>query len=178
MGWAQKSTSGNNQALLINKLIPSLWWFMVVATSCCGGASPHWETVQNATKYKDTGCPWRNPVPQCMQPETRAKVHLLAWQRPKAFSQENVLVQVCEYSCMTKPGLEPHRIYVERWQMAVQRFSPFNLIELEKICQGEWGKLPKSRCTKLVETCLRWIDAVTAAKGASKKYRIKWSEYS
>ena len=34
-------------------------------------------------------------------------------------------------------------------------------------------ELPKSRCTKLVETYPRWLNAVIAAKGASTKYRTK-----
>lgn len=39
------------------------------------------------------------------------------------------------------------------------------LMGLERICQEEWDKLPKSSCAKLVETYPRRLGAVTAAKG-------------
>jgi hypothetical protein len=35
-------------------------------------------------------------------------------------------------------------------KIAVQRCSPFNLTELERICREEWEILPKYRCAKLV----------------------------
>jgi hypothetical protein len=47
-------------------------------------------------------------------------------------------------------------------KIAVQLRSPSNLTEIERIYRGEWEELSKYRWAKL--------DAVIAAKGASKKY--------
>jgi DeoR/GlpR family transcriptional regulator of sugar metabolism len=55
---------------------------------------------------------------------------------------------------------------------AVQRHSPANLTEHERICSEEWEKLSKYRCAKLVASYLRTHEAVIAAKGASTKYRV------
>jgi hypothetical protein len=55
-------------------------------------------------------------------------------------------------------------------KIAVQRHSPSNLTELERICREEWEKLPKYRCAKLVESYPRRLEAVITAKGASTKY--------
>ena len=55
-------------------------------------------------------------------------------------------------------------------KIAVQRRSTSNLTELERICREEWEKLPKYRCTKLVVSYPRGVDALIAAKGASTKY--------
>jgi hypothetical protein len=54
--------------------------------------------------------------------------------------------------------------------IAVQRRSPSNLTELERICKEEWEKLPKYRCGKLVAPYPRRLKTVIAAKGASTKY--------
>jgi hypothetical protein len=35
-------------------------------------------------------------------------------------------------------------------KISMQRCSPSNLTELERICREEWEKLPKYRCAKLV----------------------------
>ena len=51
-------------------------------------------------------------------------------------------------------------------KIAVQRFSPSNLTELEKIRREEWEKLPKYRCAKLAASYPRRLKAVIAAKGA------------
>jgi hypothetical protein len=58
-------------------------------------------------------------------------------------------------------------------KIAVQRRFPSNLTELERICREEWVKLPIYRCTKLVASYPRRLEAVVAAKGASTKYRVK-----
>ena len=55
-------------------------------------------------------------------------------------------------------------------KIAVQRRSPSNLTEPERICREEWEKLPKYRCAKLVVSHTRGLYAVIAAKGASTKY--------
>jgi hypothetical protein len=52
----------------------------------------------------------------------------------------------------------------------VQRCSPSNLIELERICREEWEKLPMYRCARLVASYPRRLEAVMAAEGASTKY--------
>ena len=54
-------------------------------------------------------------------------------------------------------------------KIAVQRRSPSNLTELERILRGEWEKLPKFRCAKLVASYPRRLEAGIAAKGASTK---------
>ena len=53
---------------------------------------------------------------------------------------------------------------------AVQRCSPSNLTELERICREEWGKLPKYRC---ILSYPRRLEAVNTAKGASTRYWVK-----
>jgi hypothetical protein len=55
-------------------------------------------------------------------------------------------------------------------KIAVQRRSPSNLAELERICREEWEKLPKYRCAKLVASYPKRLEAVIATKGASTKY--------
>ena len=55
-------------------------------------------------------------------------------------------------------------------KIAVQRQSPSNLTELERICREEWEKLPKNRCDKLVASNPRRLEAIIIAKGAATKY--------
>ena len=55
-------------------------------------------------------------------------------------------------------------------KIAVPQRSPSNLTKLEKICREEWDNLPKYRCSKLVASYPRRLEAVIAAKGASTKY--------
>jgi transposase len=55
-------------------------------------------------------------------------------------------------------------------KIAVQRRSPSNQTELERICREECEKLPKYRFTKLIASYPRRLKAVIAAKTASKKY--------
>jgi hypothetical protein len=54
-------------------------------------------------------------------------------------------------------------------KIAVQRSSPSNLTELERICREEWEKLPKYMCAKLIASYPR-LEAVITAKGAATKY--------
>ena len=68
------------------------------------------------------------------------------------------------------PDLNPIEYLWRDLKIAVQRRSPFNLAELERICREEWEKLPKYRCAKLVASYPRRLKAVIAAKGASTKY--------
>ena len=44
--------------------------------------------------------------------------------------------------------------------IAVQKFSPSNLTELERICREEWENLPKYRCAKLVASYPRGLEDV------------------
>ena len=53
-------------------------------------------------------------------------------------------------------------------KIAVQRRASSNLTEFERICREEWEKLPKYRCAKLVASLTKILEAVIAAKGASK----------
>uniref|UniRef100_A0A4W5PP57 Tc1-like transposase DDE domain-containing protein n=1 Tax=Hucho hucho TaxID=62062 RepID=A0A4W5PP57_9TELE len=68
------------------------------------------------------------------------------------------------------PDLNPIEHLWRDLKIAVQRRSPSNLTELERICREEWEKLPKYRCAKLVASYPRRLKAVIAAKGASTKY--------
>uniref|UniRef100_A0A674A8J2 Zinc finger protein 250-like n=1 Tax=Salmo trutta TaxID=8032 RepID=A0A674A8J2_SALTR len=68
------------------------------------------------------------------------------------------------------PDLNPIEHLWRDLKIAVQRRSPSNLAELERICREEWEKFPKYRCAKLVASYPRRLEAVIAAKGASTKY--------
>ena len=77
--------------------------------------------------------------------------------------------------CMSLSGpvkamdLNPIKHLWRDLKIAMQRRSPSNLTELERICREEWEKLPKNRCVKLVASYPRRLEAVIAAKGASTK---------
>ena len=65
------------------------------------------------------------------------------------------------------------KLIVHLWRglkIAVQRHSPSNLTELERICREEWEKLPKYTGARLVVSYPRRLKALIAAKGASTKY--------
>jgi hypothetical protein len=51
-------------------------------------------------------------------------------------------------------------------KIAVQRCSPCNLTELQRIGREELEKLPKYRCVKLVASYPRRLEAVITTKGA------------
>jgi hypothetical protein len=70
-------------------------------------------------------------------------------------------------------SLDPIKHLWRDLKIAVQRRSPSNLTELERICREEWEKLPKNKCAKLVASYPRRLEAAIAAKGASTKYRVK-----
>jgi hypothetical protein len=55
-------------------------------------------------------------------------------------------------------------------KIAVQRLSPSNQTELERIYREEWEKIPKYRCAKLVASYPRRLKSVITAKGALTKY--------
>ena len=59
---------------------------------------------------------------------------------------------------------KPDRTSLERPEIAVQRCSPSNLTELERICREEWEKLPKFKFAKLVASYPRGLKAVIADK--------------
>jgi hypothetical protein len=78
-------------------------------------------------------------------------------------------------------GLEPDQHLWRDLKIDVQRLSPSNLTELERICREEWENLPKYSCAKLVTSYPRRLEAVTAAKGALStevhKVLSKMSQY-
>ena len=77
-----------------------------------------------------------------------------------------------------EPGLDPIKhLWRDLKIIAVQRHSPFNQIELERICREECEQLPKYRCAKLVVSYPRILEAVTTAKNASTKVLSKESQY-
>ena len=55
-------------------------------------------------------------------------------------------------------------------KIAVEQQYPPDLTELERICGEKWDKLPKYRCAKLLASYPRRLEAVIAAKGASKTF--------
>ena len=69
------------------------------------------------------------------------------------------------------PSQSPDLNPIEHLWRDLKIRSPSNLTELERICREEREKLPKYRCAKLVASYPR-LNAVIAAKGASKKYSL------
>lgn len=107
--------------------------------------------------------PWWEPAPECTQ-QTGSKVHISA-RRPAAYLKHTAktMMEWLWDKSLNRPDL--NRIALWRdLKMAVFRCFPSNLIEFERICQEDWEKLPKSRCSKLVETYPRRLEAVIAAK--------------
>ena len=82
---------------------------------------------------------------------------------------QNKNVKVLEWPSQS-PDLNPIENLWKDLKIVVHRHSPSNLTVLERICREECEKIPKSRCAKLIQTYLRRLEAVIAAKGASTKY--------
>ena len=95
--------------------------------------------------------------------------------RTTTLSTQQWLWDVLEWP-IQRPDLNPIEHLWRDLEIAVQRHSPSNLTELERICREQWEKLPKYRCAKLVASYPRRLKAVIAAKGASTK-KSKGSEY-
>ena len=74
---------------------------------------------------------------------------------------------VLEWSSKS-PDLNPIEHHWRDLKTAVQRRSPSNQTELERIYRGEWEKPPKYRCAKLLALYPRRLKAVIPAKGAKK----------
>uniref|UniRef100_A0AAZ3RDE7 Tc1-like transposase DDE domain-containing protein n=1 Tax=Oncorhynchus tshawytscha TaxID=74940 RepID=A0AAZ3RDE7_ONCTS len=69
------------------------------------------------------------------------------------------------------PDLNPIEYLWRDLKVAVQRRSPSNRTELERICREEWEKLPKYMCTKIVASFPRRLEAgKDTAKDVSTKY--------
>ena len=68
------------------------------------------------------------------------------------------------------PDFNPIEHFWRDLTIAVQRRSPSNLTELERVCREEWEKLPKYRCANLVASYARTHKTLIAAKGGSTKY--------
>ncbi|KAG2468153.1 TC1A transposase, partial [Polypterus senegalus] len=86
----------------------------------------------------------------------------------KEWLQDNS-VNVPEWPSQS-PDLNPIEHLWRDLKMAVHRCFPSNLMELERCCKEEWAKLAKDRCTKLVASYSKRLEAVIAATGASTKY--------
>lgn len=160
--------SGERQPLLVSWLIPSLQWSMVVATSC------FWVLSQQrgqgiGQNWKKDGCiqiqrgPWRTYAPEHSD-LTQGTGQLLAWQQHEAkttleWPQD---MSDCPWVAWRKPcrtseeGPEDE----DGWMV----HFPSNLTEPERICQEEGDGLPKSLCTKLLETYHRRLETLTATK--------------
>ena len=85
---------------------------------------------------------------------------------------QNKNMKVLEWPSQS-PDLNPIDNLWKDLKIAVHRHSPSNLTEFEQICKEEWEKIPKSRCTKLIRTYTRRLEAVIAAKGASTQYSLR-----
>ena len=70
------------------------------------------------------------------------------------------------------PELNPMEHLRRDLKMAVHRWSPSNLTELEMIFREEWQKIPKSWCAKLVASYPKRFQAVITANGSSTKYWV------
>uniref|UniRef100_A0A8C4RJ08 Transposase n=1 Tax=Erpetoichthys calabaricus TaxID=27687 RepID=A0A8C4RJ08_ERPCA len=80
----------------------------------------------------------------------------------KEWLQDNS-VNVLEWPSQS-PDLNPIEHLWRDLKMAVHRRFPSNLMELERCCKEEWAKLAKDRCTKLVASYSKRLEAVIAAK--------------
>ena len=123
----------------------------------------------NRARYRD---PWWKPAPERSGPQTGAKVYLPTVQQPQAHSQANTgmasgQVSECSRVAQSEPGLEPYLTSLERIE---NRCTATLLIQPDKAWEE---KLPKYRCAKLVAPYPRRLDAVIAAKSASRKYWVK-----
>lgn len=67
----------------------------------------------------------------------------------------------CLLNFSANPDLKPIEHLWRALKAAVRRCSRSNVIALERICQEEWEKQPKSTCAKLVETYPRRLHAST-----------------
>ena len=68
------------------------------------------------------------------------------------------------------PDLNPSEHLWRDLKMAVHQRFPSNVMELERCCKEEWAKWPKDSCAKLVLSYSKRLEALIAAKGASRKY--------
>ena len=73
----------------------------------------------------------------------------LSTQPGKCKSDWDKSLNVLEWPSQS-PDLNPIEHLWRDLKIAVQRRSPSNLTELERICREEWEKLPKYRCAKLL----------------------------
>ena len=140
------------------------------------------ETSQD--RGKDERCkvqrdPWWKPAPEHSGTQTGAKVHLPTGQRPTVITQPRQRRSGFGTS-LWMSLIGPARARTWTWsnicwdlKISVQRCSPSNLTELERIRKEELEKLPKYRCAKLVASYPIRIKVVIAAKGASTKCWVK-----
>ena len=68
------------------------------------------------------------------------------------------------------PDLNPIENLWYDLKIDVHQWNPSNLKELEQGCFEEWAKIPVAICAKFIETYIKKLAAVIAAKGASTKY--------
>ncbi len=174
---------GENQALLITCPIQSQQWSMVVAASCCGGVfqlqgQDDWLQSRERWMRPSTGISWTKTFSRVLRTSDWAeglpsnKTMTLSTQ----LNNEGVASQQlrdCSWMAQPEPWLKPNWASLERPKMAVHQRLPSNLTELERICNEEWQRIPKSRCEKLVASFPKRLMAVLNQKGASTKYWAK-----
>ena len=139
--------SGEHQAPLITRIIPSLQCSMVVAASCFGGAS-QWQG-------QETGQNWgKDECSQIQRGSWRScsRVYMTSdWGNDSPFSR-TITGSIQPLTVLEWPRESPNLNPIEHlWRdltMAVHRHFPSILAELEMICQEGWDKLLKSRWAK------------------------------
>ena len=97
-------------------------------------------------------------APECTRCQTAVTVHLSARQCPAAKTTLEWLrdksLTLLQWPSQSQ-DLNPLEHLCSVLKTALHMRFPSNLTELERICQEELDKLPKSRCAKLGETNLQ-----------------------
>ncbi len=149
-----------NQALLINCPIQSQQWSMVLAASCCGGVF-QLQGQDDWLQSREDEC---GQVQDILDENLLQSAQDLRLGRRFTFQQDNDPKHTAK---ITKEWLHNNSVTVLEWpsqspdlnpiehlwrdlKMAVHQRLPPNLTELERICNEEWQRIPKSRCEKLV----------------------------
>ena len=130
--------------------------------------------VKMELKYiVSTDKPWVVSAPKHSWPQTGATVHL-SCDDPKHTTK--ILKEwlrdnsECPRVAQPEPRLQSHWTSLEGSENCCAPTLPSSLMELERFCKEEWAKLAIDRCARLVASNPKIIEAVIAAKGATKSF--------